>query len=277
MAVAGPRHVYKFVSTDGTITALFPLARAEFSTDQPLMNATAAAVGMDYAVDLHRTGRAPLGVARETVRALVTAPDSAGLDSASDQLVSDIQAIGRGQLWSIGADGSERWAEARAVDVARPVVTYQSLRSAAVTLTFDRYTDWRAPDLTVATASLRSGSVNVTVTNDGNGDVHAIRFLLEANAANGFATPAVTHGLTGETWASTRTAANNQHKLRVDAGAYTVERSTDNGATWASDYAAFSQGSLQVGFMRLLPGSQTLVVTGCPNAELRIEFWPVYR
>lgn len=275
--MAGPRHIYKFVSADGTIAALIPLARAEFETSQPLLNATAGAIGMDYAVDLHRMGRAPLGVARETVRALITAPDSLALDSVSDQLVSDIQAIGRGQLWSIGADASERWSEARAVDVARPVVTYQSLRSAALTLTFERYTDWRAPVMTAIDASLRSGSVNVAVTNTGNGDVHAIQFVLSANAAGGFATPAVTHQLTGETWASTRTAANGQHKLRVDSGDYTVERTTDNGATWSDDYGAFSQGALQVGFMRLLPGTQTLVVTGCPNAELRIEFWPVFR
>ncbi len=159
----------------------------------------------------------------------------------------------------------------------RPVVSYRSLRSAAIGLEFQRETEWRGATLTTVTATLDSGSELVAITNPGNADATAISFLIEANGAGGFEAPAVSHPLTGESWSSSRTAANSNHALRVDAGAYAVERTTDNGATWASDYAAFSQGSLQVGFMRLLPGSQTLVVTGCPNAELRIEFWPVYR
>ena len=275
--MAGPRHIYKFVSTDGLTTATFPLARAEFESDQALRNALAPAVGMDYVVDLHGSGRAPLDVATERARALLTGDDAADLDATADALTSAVLEIGRGKLWSIGADGTERWAWARATHVPRPVVSYQSLRSAAIVLEFVRLSDWYGATKTTITATLDSASEIVAVTNDGNADARAITFLLEANAASGFATPVVSHPLTGETWSSTRTAANGNHALRVDTGRYTVERTTDNGSSWTDDYAAFSVGAVQVGFMRFLPGAQSITITGCPNAQLTIEFWPVYR
>ena len=275
--MAGPRHIYKFVSSDGLTTATFPLARAEFESDQELRSALATAVGMDYAVDLHGSGRAPLDVATERARALLTGDDAADLDATADALTSAVLEIGRGQLWSIGADGTERWAWARATHVPRPVVTYRSLRSAALTLEFVRLSDWYGATKTTITATLDSASEIVAITNPGNADARAITFLLEANAASGFATPAFSHPLTGESWSSTRTAANGNHALRVDTGRYTVERTTDNGATWTDDYAAFSAGAVQVGFMRFLPGTQSITITGCPNAALTIEFWPVYR
>jgi len=275
--MAGARHIYKFVSADGLTTATFPLSLAEFETDQEIRNALVPAVGLSYAVDLHGQGHAPLGLATERVRALLTGADSIALDAAAEALTGAVLEIGRGKLWSIGADGSERWAWARATRVPRPVVSYRSLRSAAIGLEFQRETEWRGATLTTVTATLDSGSELVAITNPGNADATAISFLIEANGAGGFAAPAVSHPLTGESWSSSRTAANGNHALRVDAGAYRVEYTTDNGGTWTNDYANFAQGIVQVSFMRLLPGTQSLTVTGCPNAQLTIEFWPAYR
>lgn len=275
--MAGARHIYKFVSSDGLTTATFPLARAEFESDQGLRNALAPAVGMDYAVDLHGSGRAPLDTGAERVRALLTGDDAEDLDDTADTLTSAVLEIGRGKLWSIGADGTERWAWARATHVPRPTVSYQSLRSAAIVLEFVRLSDWYGDTLVTVTATLDSASEVVAITNPGNADARAITFLLEANVASGFAAPSFSHPLTGESWSSTRTAANGNHALRVDTGKYTVERTTDNGATWTDDYAEFSTGAVQVGFMRFLPGTQSITITGCPDAALTIEFWPVYR
>ena len=96
--MAGARHIYQFVSSDGLTTATFPLARAEFESDQELRNAIVTAVGMDYAVDLHGQGRAPLGTATERVRALLTGDDADDLDDTADALTSAVLEIGRGNV-----------------------------------------------------------------------------------------------------------------------------------------------------------------------------------
>lgn len=275
--MAGPRHITRFKSVDGLTVATLPTARAEVESSLELRNALVQAVGMDYAVDLHGTGKAPVGVGVERYRALMTAASDTALDTTADALAAAIWEIGRGKLWSVGADGTERWAWARAVAIPRPVVSYQSLRSGAVVVEFRRLSDWYAATETSVVVALTGSPQSVAVTNDGTIDARAVTFLLEADAAGGFSAPSFSHPLTGETWASTRVAGGANDALRVDAGKYTVEYTTDNAATWADDYANFSQGSLQVGFMRLLPGAQTLTVTGCPDATLTITFSAPFR
>ena len=73
--MAGPRHITRFESVDGVTVATIPDARGEHEATLDLRNALATAVGMDYAVDLHGSGKAPLGVGQERVRALMTGDD----------------------------------------------------------------------------------------------------------------------------------------------------------------------------------------------------------
>jgi len=275
--MAGPRHIVRFESIDGLTIVTLPLARAEIESSQELRTALVEAVGMDYAVDLHGTGRAPLGVGRERLRALLTADDADAFDTAADALRADIYAIGRGKLWSVGDDATERWAWARARAMPDIQLSSRATRLAPVVIEFDRLSDWYGDTETEIVTALTTDPQAIAITNDGNADARAITFLLEAGGAGGFNAPSVSHALTGETWASTRTAAGALDQLRVNTGAYTVEYSDDDGATWSDDYALFSTGSVQVGFMRLLPGAQSIEVAGCTNATLTISFYPAFR
>ena len=275
--MAGPRHIVRFESLDATTVVNLPLARAELESSQELRTALVEAVGMDYAVDLHGTGRAPLGVGRERLRALLTGDDADAFDTAADALRADIYAIGRGKLWSVGDDATERWAWARARAMPDIQVSSRATRLAPVVIEFDRLSDWYGDTETEIVTALTTDPQVIAVTNDGTADARAITFVLDANAAGGFSAPEISHALTGESWASTRVASNGSHILRVNTGAYTVERSTDGGSSWSDDYAAFSTGSVQVGFMRFIPGAQSIEVAGCTNATLTISFYPAFR
>jgi len=275
--MAGARHITRFESVDGLTVATLPANLGEYESVQELRNALADAVGMDYAVDLHGTGKAPLAIGQERMRALLTAASDTALDTAADGLAAAIYAIGRGKLWRTAADGSEQWCWARAAAIPRPVVTYQSRVSGAFICEFRRLSDWYAETETIETFALTGSPQTIAITNAGNTDARAVTFLLEADAASGFAAPSIAHPLTGESWSSSRTANNGNHALRVNTGTYRVERTTDNGANWSDDYAAFSTGAVQVGFMRLLPGAQSLTVTGCPDSTLTISFYAPFR
>jgi len=275
--MAGPRHIVRFESVDGLTVVTLPMARAEIESSQELRNALAVAVGMDYAVDLHGTGRAPLGTGRERLRALLAADDATAFDTDADALRADIYSIGRGKLYSADDDGTERWSWARPRAMPDIQLSSRADRLAPVVIEFDRLSDWYDDTQTSIVTALTTDPQTIAVTNSGNADVRAITFLLESGSAGGFDGPSVSHALTGETWTSTRTAAGALDQLRVNAGAYTVEYTDDDGATWSDDYALFSTGSVQVGFMRFLPGAQSIEVRGCTNATLTISFYPAFR
>ena len=110
------------------------------------------------------------------------------------------------------------------------------------------------------------------MTNDGDADAREIVIEIAALGASGFVNPSITNVLTGETFTIARTAGSSAHRLRIDCGNYAVTRSTDSGSSWANEYVNLTVGSTQVGFMRLIPGSQSLTVTGCTNATITVTF-----
>ena len=277
MSGGGIRHIVRFESLDGVTVVTLPMDRAEVESAQELRTAMVPGVGMDYAVDLHGSLPAPMGVGEERLRAVLYQGATPTIDTEVDALRQALHSIGRGRLWSEGADGSERWAWARAARMPDLTVSYESVFTAPILIEFTRLSDWFSATKTTVQQTILASPTTVNVTNDGTAPARAITFLLAAKAAGGFSSPSIVNALTGETWSSTRTASNGNHALRVDTGRYTVERTTDNGASWTDDYAAFSTGAVQVGFMRFLPGAQSITITGCPNAQLTIEFWPVYR
>jgi len=273
----GIRHIVRFESLDGVTVVTLPMDKAEVESAQELRTAMVAGVGMDYAVDLHGSLPAPLGVGEERLRAVLYQGAIPTIDTEVDALRQALHSIGRGRLWSEGADGSERWAWARATRMPDLTVSYESVFTAPILIEFTRLSDWFSATKTTIQQTILASPTTVNVTNDGTTPARAITFLLAAKAAGGFSSPAIANALTSESWTSTRVAADGSAQLRVDTGRLSVEYSTDAGNTWADDYANFSTGAVQIGFLRLLPGSQSLTVTGVTNADLTVEFYEPYR
>ncbi|HQV45065.1 MAG TPA: phage tail family protein [Nitrospira sp.] len=270
--MAAPRHITRFVSRDGSTVVMLPMDRAETESTQELRTALAPGLGMDYAVDQLGAMPAPKGVGNERLRAVLYGATGAAVDTQADALRSQIQSIGQGRLWSEGGDGTERWARARAERMPDLTVSYESMFTQPVSVEFLRLSDWFAETPTVVTQTLAGSPATVNVTNDGDADAREIVIEIAALGASGFVNPSITNVLTGETFTIARTAGSSAHRLRIDCGNYAVTRSTDSGSSWANEYVNLTVGSTQVGFMRLIPGSQSLTVTGCTNATITVTF-----
>lgn len=263
-----------FESTDGSRRLVFSRYSHEWESRQQLRTVEAAALGADYAVDLLGTLPAPKGVGEERVRFLLVGDGPAALADALDQLRSTAYGIGTGRLWQERADGLKRWAWARLSNMPEITLGGVHRRHAPVALRFTRLSDWFAADETVVTVRTSTATTSIPLTNPGATVARGITFELRSHGAGGFNQPSLTNDLTAETWQSTRVAANANALLRVDAGRMAVEYSTNLGGTWTDDYANFSTGPLQVGFLRLVPGGQSLTLTGAPNATLTVRFYP---
>ena len=273
---AWPRHITRFESRDGQTVVTFPVDQVEYESTQGIRTAFAEVVGMDYAHDQHGYLPAPVAVGQERIRAMLYSAPATGIDSAADELRAELRSIGQGRLYSLGADGTERWCWARATSMPSMTVSYDKPFSAPVSLEFARTSNWYSTVLTVIEQVVVASPTTINVVNPGTADVRDAVFLIDSNAAGGFSNPKLSNALTGEAWQSLRTAANASAQVRVDAWRESVEYSMDNGGSWTGDYANFSTNAVQVGFMRFRPGSQPVVVTGVINARVRIEFYAAF-
>lgn len=273
-----PRLLLRFSAAGGGLAVEFPPAAYEWESSQSLRGATEPAVGADYAVDLLESRPAPKAVATERVRGLIVARDGAALNVEMDRLRSRLYRIGRGRLWAVDAAGNERWAWARLDSMPDITLTVEHRRHAPVILSFLRLSDWYAAEPVVIQQRVTSPTLNLAITNPGEATARQITVTLRSRTVAGFSQPTITNELTGETCGTSRVAGGATHVWRLDAGRLAVEYSTDGGTTWASDYANLITGPLQVGFLRVEPGTNPLTITsqGSPDYDLEIRFYPAW-
>lgn len=272
-----PRLITRFTSATGSLVVEFPNAQYEWESSQGLRGATEPAAGADYHVDLLGRRPAPLDVAHERIRGLLVEADGADLDARLDTLRARLYRIGRGKLWAVAGDGAERWAWARLEAMPDVTLAVEHRRHAPVIASFVRLSDWFAVDPVVIQQRVTTGTYELDVVNPGAAVVRQIVITLASRTAGGFSAPTVTNTFTGETCGTSRVGGDG-HVWRVDTGRLAVEYSTDGGDTWAFDYANFTAGPLQVGFLRLEPGINTLRFesSGSPDYDLEITFYPAW-
>jgi len=272
-----PRLLTHFVSRDGSIVVELPKAAYEWESSQGVRGGVATAIGADYGVDLLGTLVSPVAVGSERVRGLLVAADGETLTDALVALRGQLQAIGQGRLRATDAAGGYWWARARIASMPEVTLGVEHRRHAPVIVAFQRLSDWFAEDVTTVTQTITGGAGSISLTNGGTADVREIVVEIRANAASGYVNPSITSVLTGETFTYSRTAASSTHRVRIDCGRYAVTRSTDSGTTWADDYAQFSAGLAQDGFIRLIPGAQSWDVAGCANATVVVTYRDAWR
>ncbi len=270
------RWAEKFESIDATLTYTFPLNQYEWQSEQGLRVAYGHGVGADYAHDFAGISLAPKSVGIEVVRFMMTGYASpAAFDTAFDAMLGQLMRIGQGKLFTNDSAGTRRWCYARLT--ARPSITIAGLSWLAqpVALHFTRLSDWFGASATTGSRTVTVSPDTFTINNPGNAPAKFIVFRLRANAAAGFTNPALANLTNGYSFSTTRDSASADSEIKVDTELASVEFSTDNGVSYADDYALFSLGATQVGFMQLEPGNNSMRVTcdGTPNFDLEWSFY----
>ena len=272
-------YLEKFTSSDGTsVSYTFPLDDMEYNAEQGYRVATAELVGADYSHDFSGSAPWAKGNASEALRFVIWGTSETAAMTEFDTMVSTLRKIGRGKLWALLPDGTRRWAWAKLS--GRPSYTEQPLSfyNIPVNLRFERMSDWYAQNATTGSQTVTVTPTTFTITNAGNAPVRNLVFRLRANSATGFTNPSLTNLTNGYSIASTRDAASGDSELRIDAGAARVQWSTNNGATYADDYALATIGATQVGLFRLEPGANAIRYAdgATPNVTIEWSFAAAY-
>lgn len=272
------RYLEKLTSEDGLLSYTFPVDDYEHEAEQRYREASEAIIGADYAHDFGGVQPWAKDVGNEAVRFTIWGTSEADAESQFDTCAATLRRIGRGKLYALASDGSRRWAWAKLA--ARPTYSARvdDFYNVAVALRFRRFSDWFASSPTTGTQAVAATPTQFSISNPGNAPVLAAVFRLRSNGAAGFTNPSLTNLTNGYSVSSTRDAANGNSELKIDAGAARVLWSTDDGANYADDYALATLGALQVGLMRLEPGSNVMRYTdgATPNLSLEWSFYPAY-
>lgn len=271
------RYPEKFTNVAGTVTYTFPLDDQEWEPGQGFRVADAAVMGADYAHDY--LGGLPWAKAKgvEPVRFTIWASTDADADTAFDSLVATLLRIGMGKLWTLGADGSRRWAYAKLA--SRPSYRNEPLAVAniPVELQFERYSDWRAESATTGSQALSASPTSWTITVTGRRVVDAV-WRLRSGGATGFTNPVLSNLSNGYSVASSRDAVSANSELKIDGGRHAVLWSDDDGATYANDYALVTQPAAAVALMALENGANSMRYEdgGTPNATLEWSYYEAW-
>jgi hypothetical protein len=270
-----PRIPTTFESIDGATVLTFGLAEYEWDSDQPLYVPSVPLVGANYAYD--QLGLAPpiKQNAHETLRFVVYEDTPAEVDTAIDALMAKCVSIGMGKLWTTASDSSRRWAYARAI--AMPAVHWAAgdILRKAVSMDFDRSSDWYAATQTASANDIESDPDTFTITNPtGNSIYNAVIKLSGVwaspvtieNTANGYGI--VYNGDDG---------ASADDVVRFDSGTGRVDRSDDAGVTWTPDYASYAPlAAGQVQIMVLKPGDNAFSVDNANGATVAVLFYSAF-
>ncbi len=257
----------------GDVVIAFPTYAMEWQTGGELRTAFADAPLVDYAFDLLGTRPSPRGASEESIRFVILGQDAQDAWQQYRDMRGKLARIGRGRLWIRDAAGTQYWCYVRPLGLATTTLGVENLRHFPVNLSFKRLSDWFA-----ATAS------SVTFAGDGmhtlfvSGNITVVDFTVEiiATASNGYASPTIVNATAGEEFTVARTAADNQHRLRVLAASWRAQESSDGGATWADVTGDLTVPQLQSVVLRLMPGSNTLLISGCPSANVVFSWYDAY-
>lgn len=270
------RYIEKIENIAATISYLFPLKAYEWTSEQSFRTAYAAVAGADYAHDFHGYLSAPKDVARERIRAIAVESSAANLEAEIDEMRSELQRIGLGKAYTLESDGTtRRWA------YARPASLPNLMRGVGQTLHmptgFDmlRFSDWFAAAASTGTQSVTASPTDFTIANNGNIPAKFMVFRLRAGASGGITNPSILNQTNNYSIATTRDSASLNDEIRINTETKTVEYSTDDGVSYADDYALVTLGGTQVGFFLLDPGNNSIRITcgGTPNFSFEWSFF----
>ena len=270
MAIARTRHFVRFEKADGSLTAVFPKNRYEYEQSQSLQLASMPLVGESYSFDNQGEEPSLKTNAIERVR-FFDVNDAEQIDVDIDRFRS-ILTWGVGKIVTKGADGTERWAWGRPMEMPSVNINVEQINYQPVIIVFERssdfYTDAHDELFNVGDPE------TIEVTNGGNADALDPIIILKGPFTN----PSVTNNsavLPGTSTPykieSTRDATLGTEWLKFDARRNEVMWSTDSGANYAddSDNVVLQDGQLRM--MVFKPGVNSLVVDNV-TGDVEVEW-----
>lgn len=266
-----PRILEKFENAAASISYAFPLAEYEWQTEQGLYLPEMPVTGANYGYD--QLGQSSLAVkqsAVETLRFVVLETSPSAVDTALDEMMSEIIRCGRGKLFAIDSSSVRRWAWARGMSMPSLRWRAGDINRKAASIAFRRFSDWYGTTAFATDYTMDSSSESFNVVNDGNARVYNAVFILKGT----FSDAIITNTTNGYRLKSTRDGSASGHWLKFDAGKNSVEFSTNSGSTYAGDWSNFVRQPRQVQLMVLGPGTNafTATFTGTPSATLSVSF-----
>lgn len=271
------RYLDRFENVTGTISYKFPLAEYQWSENQQYRAAMGAVVGADYAWDYNRFGRAPKGIAFESITCSIIENAVLDIDAELDLMKRRLREVGLGKLWTIDSAGVRRWAYARSASA--PSVSVQGTGvPLSVNLSFMRLGDWRAQAQTTGTVAVTASPTTFNIRNLGNAPVYDIVFRYRANAISGYSSPQFVNTTNGYILTVQEVAGSADDEIKIDTKDFSVLKSTDDGVTYPTNvYSSLVLDSTQVAIMKLDPGVNAISVTGtAPNFSLEYSFYAAW-
>lgn len=272
------RYLEKFENVAGDLSYTFPLNMYEWIPRQQLRTSYGEVIGASYGHDFLGFQAAPKVNGRESIRFLLVATDVATIDTTLDTMRSTLYRIGKGKLFSLGADGTRRWAYGRLSSM--PDIRYSSTTKliVPVALEFDRLSDWYATTAQTGTVAVNANPKLFTITNPGNVTARNLVVRLRSNGATGFTNPSLVNLTNGQVLSSTRDAVDVNSEWKFDNGLMQVLYSANDGVDYSNDYDLVTLGSAQACLMELEPGDNDFEYDdgGTPDSSLEWSFYPVY-
>lgn len=268
--MAPRRWFQRFEKADGSLTAVWPTHRYEYEQAQSLQASTSPLVGEDYLYDQRGSLPAIKANAREQVR-FMDVNDEDDIDEDIDNFKS-ILSWGLGKIVTVGANGTERWAWGRPVEMPQLSFNVEMYRFQPVIMVFERSSDFYGVEhdqsFDVANPS------TIEVTNGGNARAYDAIIILKGPYTN----PSVTNNsalMEGTSTAykveSTTDGAAGTDWLKFDSRRNEIMKSTNSGGTWVDDSANYVRQDGQLRQMVIEPGVNSIVVAGV-TGDVEIEF-----
>lgn len=263
------RYLEKFTSLDGSsLVYTFPLNGYAMEQTQPLLAQRAVLTGASYEYDLMGDAVSPKANGFDRVSFLSVNATPATIDTDLDAVKSKLRLAAKGKLWTLDSNGDRRWAYARLQDMPDLSMDINGRNAAPVVVVFSRFSDWYGEDVIEDSPfTIGSDPDTFTVVNPGNARIYNAVITLKGTYTN----PVLTNTTNGYILQSSRDGSSSSHHLRFDCGKGRVDFSTDNGATFAGDYANFVRQSNQVQLMVLEPGDNDFSIAGMSSGVVAVD------
>lgn len=261
----------------------FPLNLYEWQPAHALRSPIATIGRANYGARMIGGYPAPMAVAQERIRFVKVGTAQQQQDFIDDFLVY-VHNFGRGKLWSIGDDGTERWCWAEIA--AMPEIDLLSATHMAyqpVVIVFNRFSNWMDKYQTILHLDTgNTGDTILTVPQLGNTVVFDSVLELRGDSwTNPFVNNSPTwlgHLFKGN-WGTAQDITTNLHRVELDNGRPRAAFSSDNGQTYADDFGdmnAIPNDQFLFG-LALIPGNNFILFNGTrTNTRAVLKFFNQY-
>lgn len=277
----GIRIIQSFESNDANTLYSIPRRALEMDIAQAYRQTIAAALGQDYAIDMFGVLPWPKMPGQLVSRWLIASETEIGVDAAFATMLATIRKIGRGKLFTIGADGTRQWCYAKSAQRPQGPAGWNMPFWVPVQALWTTFSDWMAATPTTGTVVITASGQTFTITNPGNAVVKGAGCLslrLRANTSGGIVTPTIANSTTVQQIASATGSASANSELFWEPELNRFRYSNDDGSSYVTDWANITIPPAQGPAIDLLPGANLFTYTGggSPNLNLDYSFYPKY-